>query len=70
MTGMTLEGIMISEINQERNEYCIISLICEICNKPNSQRQNQLVVARGRRWGTMGDGGQKVQTSSYKIHKL
>ena len=33
--------------------------------------ENRLVVARGggRRVGKMGEGGQKVQTSSYKINK-
>ena len=33
--------------------------------------ENRWVVARGRGWevGEMGEGGQKVQTSSYKINK-
>ena len=33
--------------------------------------QNKLVVARGRGWSVddMGEGGQKVQTSGYKISK-
>ena len=31
--------------------------------------ENKLVVARGQVVGKMGEGGQKVQTSSYKINK-
>ena len=33
--------------------------------------ENRLVVARGRGWrvGKMGEGGQHVQTSIYKINK-
>ena len=34
--------------------------------------ENRLVVARGggREWGEWGEGGQKVQTSHYKVNKF
>ena len=74
---MDLEGTMLSERNQtEKDKYCMISLICGI------QKQNQnktkliekeigLVITRNRGQGDGGmeEGGQNMQTSSYKINK-
>ena len=39
-------------------------------NLPNSDTENGLVVARGKEWkvGEMGEGGQREQTSPYKIN--
>ena len=75
---MDLEGIKLSEISQtEKERNPIISLICRILktNKKIKQieltyTENSLVVAKGRGYGVgkMSKGGQKVQTSSYKIH--
>ena len=38
--------------------------------KPNSQKLSKLVVARGKGVREMGEGGQRVQTSSYKMNKF
>ena len=60
---------MLSEINQtEKDKYCMISLICGIQNKtkPNLiEKEIKFTAARGK----LDEGGQKVQTSSYKINK-
>ena len=42
----------------------MISFICEI--KKNKLRNNRVAVGRGK----LGDNGQKVHTSSYKMSKL
>ena len=67
---MGLEGIMLSEINQ-RNKYCIISFTHGIKKKQAHQYRKQ--ISSCWRWivgvGKMGEGGQKVQTSWYKINK-
>ena len=40
--------------------------------KRNTKTENELVVAKGRGWrvGEMGEGGQRIQTSSYKMSKF
>ena len=70
---MDLEGIMLSEISQTENDkYCVISLICGIKKKTKYtklvEKENRLVVTRGRGWGEgeLEKGGQQVQTSRYK----
>ena len=56
---------MLSEISQtEKDKYCMISLIGS--EKNWTQKQNRWVVARGRGWGGMDEGGQKIETSNYK----
>jgi len=46
-TWMDLEGIMLSEASQtENNKYHLTSHIWNL-KKPNSQKQNRIVVARG-----------------------
>ena len=80
---MDLEGIMLSEISEtEKDKYCMISLICIIQKQNKKKKKNlssfidtesRLVVARsggrGEGLGKMGEGGQKVQTSSYTVNK-
>ena len=50
----------------------MISLTYRLLKKKNSQKQNELVVAKGRGWrvGEMGECGQRIQTSSYKMSKF
>lgn len=44
MTWMDLECIMLSEINQlEKDKYFVISLICGIKNKTETQRNRELI---------------------------
>jgi len=70
------EGVMLSKISQtEKDKYHMILLICGVKNKHKPiESKNRLVVGRdevGRgNVGEMGEGDQKVQTSSYKINKL
>ena len=48
------------------------SLICEVLFlKKNPHSYTRLVVASSQDWGVgeKGEGGQKIQTSSYKINK-
>ena len=68
-TWMDLEGTMLSEISQtEKDKYYVTSLVCGI--KRNSQRLDLLLPKLGHRVEKKLDqGGQKVQTSSYKIKK-
>ena len=71
---MDHQDIMLNEISQtEKDKCCIISFYVESKKqKPELiDTENRLVVVRGREWGMgeMGEGGQKVQTSSYKINK-
>ena len=71
---MDHQGIMLNEISQtEKDKCCIISFYVESKKqKPELiDTENRLVVVRGREWGMgeTGEGGQKVQTSSYKINK-
>ena len=58
------------EISQK--DKCELTFMWNLKNKTlSSYIKNRLVVARGKGWGVgeMGEGGQKVQTSSYKINK-
>ena len=59
-TRRDLVGILLNEISQQE-KYHMISLISGIIDT-----ENKLVVARGRGYGVgkMGEGGQKVPTSS------
>ena len=70
-TRVDLEGIMLSEISQsDKDKYSMISLISGIWkNAKLIDTENRSVVAREgkRRVDKMGEGGQKVQTSSYMI---
>ena len=75
-TGMDLEGIMLSEINQtEKGKYCMFSLICgTLKNKTKKQNENRLIfienklVVPRRQWsGWLVDIGKAIkeeQTSS------
>lgn len=64
--------IMLSKINQtEKDKYCVISLICGILKKPNSQKQRVDWWSPGaERQRKRGDASQRVQTSSYKVNKF
>lgn len=65
---MDLESITLNEISQtEKDEYCVISLICGI-KQTNKNQPHRLVVARECEEGEMSEGRQKVQTFSYKIN--
>ena len=80
-TWMDLEGIMLTETSKTKKDKCHInSPIWNLKannqtnnsnNKINSGTEHRLVVARG--WGLqegeMGEDGQSVQTSSYKINQ-
>ena len=71
---MDLEGIMLSDINQtKKGKYCMMSLICGIKKHKNSQVWKTdwwLPQVGGCGVGELEEGGQKVQTSSYKVNKL
>ena len=66
---------MLSKISQiEKNNAVWSHLYMESKNQPNTElmnTDNRLVFDRGRGWRVdeIGEGGQKVQTSSYKINK-
>ena len=67
---------MLSEISQtEKDKYCMISRIYEIYKnqkkeKPNSWKKRLwLPEVKGRGEEELEEGGQRVQTSSYKINK-
>ena len=45
----------------------MISLTCGIEKNPNSYEQR---IGAGRGGGQLGKDGQKIQTSSYKIHNF
>ena len=63
---------MLSEISQIC-KYCMILLIYWISKKTHAYwHKEQMVVGRGGAWGVVkaGEGGQNVQTYSYKINKL
>ena len=62
---------MPSEISQtERDRYCRISLICGILKNQTHRKRDQIGGCQG--WGVeegeLDEGGQKAQTSSYKIN--
>ena len=64
---------MLSELSQtEKDKYCTISLICGILKrKPELiETESRLVVAKGKTVWKMGEGGQRGQTSSYKMNKF
>lgn len=77
-TWTGLNGFMIKWSKLDREDrYRMIPLICGI-RKTNTTKttltdtEKRWVVARGRAWevgGQMGEGAQKVPTSSYKIHE-
>ena len=77
-TWMDLEGIMLSEITQ-KEKYCMISLICGFLKKrkqtnkthqTHRKRDQTCGYQMQRIWGEeLEEGGQKVQTSRYKINK-
>ena len=78
---MGLEGITLSEISQrEEDKYCMISLTCRIQKEKKTKTKTQQThryreqIDGCQRLGAGGDawtdeGGQKVQTFSYKINK-
>ena len=68
-TWVDLEGIMLGKINQtEKDKYCMISLTCGIYNKTKQNHiEKEVTFTFIRR--KLNEGGQKVQTSSYKIGK-
>ena len=61
---MDLEDIRVSEISQS------ILFICKKNKNKNTDTEKRWMIARGRGWGMgkMGEGGQKVQTSSHVQH--
>ena len=74
-TRMDLESILLSEISQtEKDKNCMIHLYVKSKKRRQSKKKkNQtcrtsLPEGRGE-GGGIGEGGQKVQTSSYKINK-
>ena len=76
---MDLENIMLSEISHRKTNDVGFHLYVESKGKKKQKTktknhylidtENRLVVTRGRGWqtGKMGEGGQKAQTSHYKI---
>ena len=68
-TWVDPEGTMLSEMSKN-DKYHIISLTRGF-KKPNSQKQKKdwWLPELGER-GVMGEGGQKVQTFSYKINQF
>ena len=74
-TLMALEGILLSEISQRKINNVRLSLKCGVYNKNKikfTDTENRSVVARDGATGVggvgeMGEGSQKIQTSSYKI---
>lgn len=71
---MDLVDITLSEINQigkdKHHKFSIIYGIRKTLNKSQLiDTENRLVVARGGGWevGEIGEGSQKIQTSSYKV---
>ena len=66
-TCMKLEDIMLSEINQtEKDEYCLVSLICGIWKKmSNLETESWMVVASdGAGWGGIGE---RLVKGGYKL---
>ena len=69
-------GLYVKWNKSDQEKYHIISLICGIQHKTKKQstvkqpKQNRLMVSREKGWvDVMGERGQKVQTSNYKINK-
>lgn len=71
-TWMGRRGITLSEISQKKKDkHFTTSLICGTLKRKITKlidTENRLMVAQrwGCRAGEMGEGGQKVQSSSYK----
>jgi len=69
-TWMEFESIILSKISQRKticSHLCVESKI----KKPNKLTETidwYLPEVEGGQWGEMGEGGQKVQISSYKIN--
>ena len=64
---------MLCEISQTEEEgYCMISLICGIRKKKKTQSKRpslRFLEVGGRGMGRLEEGGQKVETSSYKRNR-
>ena len=82
---MDLEGITFTEIRQtQKDKHCIISLICEIyrkeqtneCNKNKIDSQiwdNKRAITSGEKeagTGKLRVGNSEAQTTTYKLNKL
>ena len=69
-TRTDLEVIMLSE-KPEKNNYCIISLMWNV--KPTKIIEKDNIFVASEMWGwsvvELSEGGQKVQTFSYKTNK-
>ena len=65
--GMDLEGIMLSEISQRKTNSVWYHLYVE----SKKERKKELIDTEvgGRQRQGLGEGGQKVQNSIYKINK-
>lgn len=52
----------------EKDKSCMVHLYMEPNKTELKETENKLVVTRGKGWAVaqMGEGGQKVQTSSFK----
>ena len=68
-TWIDLEGTMLSELSQRNTMWGLLYVKSYLKKNPHSY--TRLVVARGQDWwvGEKGEGGQKIQTSRYKINK-
>ena len=60
---MELEGIMLSEISQSQDKYCMISLICGTTVVKFIEAESRMVV--GQRLG--GKGNEKLLFNGYKV---
>ena len=67
-----LEDVMLSDMNQGKDKYCMISLVWESTQTELTEIENRLGITRGGELGAgqMGESGQKIQASSYKIMKF
>ena len=68
---MDLEGIMLSKSDRERQIRMISYMVSKKKKYSQEKRSIRPVVTKGEGWGErkLEKGGQKVQTSSYKINK-
>ena len=68
---MDFEGIMLSEVSQTKTNTVWYYLYVESKNQENKTPkllENESMIVTGNH-GKMGEDGQKIQTSSYKINK-
>ena len=56
---------MLSEINQRKKYW-----ICGVQKSEFTETESRLVVASDKGVGEMGEGSQRIQTSSYKMNKF